>query len=358
MPPPEEFPLHNAVCDGNISLVASLLKMRTDLDAIYQCATPLHHACEGGHADIVRILLEAGASRDKCEPFNGHTPLLVAIIYRHTAVVAALLAAGADPNTPDKLGTTPLHYTAYKGYTLATRELLAAGADQRRRDSEGNLALHLAIQRGSVGVVETLATVAGTEILHAVNNRGMSPLYCAVANGIVPIVSALLKTGAKVEAPGDGGISLLAFAVNERNAPLVKLLIDAGANAAATAFDNGRLTALHLAAAWCDTATASLLLDAGADEWAQDGAGRAVIDVVGAFISDRTTPDIATFCRLLARAPAFRARSWLWPVSAPSPAYLARLQPSRAAFKRVRIRARCYKKQHGKRWTPITAMCR
>lgn len=41
-------------------------------------------------------------------------------------VAKALLAAGADPDLPDKVsGQTPLHYAASNGYTTILEELLS-----------------------------------------------------------------------------------------------------------------------------------------------------------------------------------------------------------------------------------------
>ena len=61
--------------------------------------TPPFHAAEAGHADTVKLLLTAGARRnrsDKC----GLTPLHRTASNNHPAVVTVLLDAGVDPLTP------------------------------------------------------------------------------------------------------------------------------------------------------------------------------------------------------------------------------------------------------------------
>ena len=39
-----------------------------------------------------------------CAPQDGHTPLWIAAQFGHDAVVQTLFQAGADTNTPDKVG--------------------------------------------------------------------------------------------------------------------------------------------------------------------------------------------------------------------------------------------------------------
>ncbi|KAB8144958.1 hypothetical protein F8S13_03755 [Chloroflexia bacterium SDU3-3] len=78
----------------------------------------------------VQRLLAAGAAVDERYPlvnsFNdGHTPLLVAARDGRTAIVAALLWAGADVNaTEPTFGAVPLHKAVYNGHAEITRMLV------------------------------------------------------------------------------------------------------------------------------------------------------------------------------------------------------------------------------------------
>ena len=70
------------------------------------------------------------------------------------AVIKYLIDAGADPNSLDKSGVTPLHRAVRTRCAAAVRALLAKGADPRRQNKNGSTPLHLAVQstgRGGSG---------------------------------------------------------------------------------------------------------------------------------------------------------------------------------------------------------------
>ena len=70
------------------------------------------------------------------------------------AVIAALIAAGADPNAADKSGVAPLHRAVRSRCGAAVRALLDGGADARRKNRSGSTPMQLATQttgRGGSG---------------------------------------------------------------------------------------------------------------------------------------------------------------------------------------------------------------
>ena len=82
----------------------------------------------------------------------------------HEAVVAALLAAGADKNAATQDSVTPLHLAAQNGHEAVVAALLAAGADKERGHHEA--------------VVAALLAAGGDK--NAVRQCGATPLHCAV----------------------------------------------------------------------------------------------------------------------------------------------------------------------------------
>ncbi|MBO0681690.1 MAG: sigma-70 family RNA polymerase sigma factor [Candidatus Dormibacteraeota bacterium] len=101
-------------------------------------ATPLVRAADTGDADLVRVVLEAGARpSDPCGCAGGETALWVGVVTGSAPVVELLLQAGADPNVPAFHGATPLHVAYQRGRPDLVELLVAAGADTRATDSGG-----------------------------------------------------------------------------------------------------------------------------------------------------------------------------------------------------------------------------
>jgi hypothetical protein len=70
------------------------------------------------------------------------------------AVVECLIEVGADANSADKSGVTPLHRAVRTRCAAAVCALLAHGADPLRKNQRGSTPLHLAVQntgRGDTG---------------------------------------------------------------------------------------------------------------------------------------------------------------------------------------------------------------
>ncbi|MBA4095889.1 MAG: hypothetical protein C0484_03850 [Rhodospirillum sp.] len=89
-------------------------------------------ACERGHVDTVRLLLER--SKIDVNHINnlGWTGLLEAVILsdggpRHIEIVRMLLAAGADPNIADKDGVSPLQHARDRRYDAIAALIRDAG---------------------------------------------------------------------------------------------------------------------------------------------------------------------------------------------------------------------------------------
>jgi cytohesin len=73
--------------------------------------TLLHWAAWGGHADIVRAVLQAGADVNAAvhnELGDGYTPLMTATAFGRCAAARLLLEAGADPRAATRSGETAL----------------------------------------------------------------------------------------------------------------------------------------------------------------------------------------------------------------------------------------------------------
>jgi ankyrin repeat protein len=94
--------------------------------------TALIAAAHLGHAEVVRVLIAAGAPLDHVNNL-GWTALMESIVLgnggtNHTDTLDALVKAGATVNIADRQGVTPLGHAKSRGYAAMVRILEAAGA--------------------------------------------------------------------------------------------------------------------------------------------------------------------------------------------------------------------------------------
>lgn len=93
-------------------------------------------------ADCARLLLDAGASLTARDGY-GRTVVSPAA-FEDAAVLRLYLERGADPNSADPAGVTPLMLAAYNGKLENVRLLLDHGADPRCTDYYSHTALQIA----------------------------------------------------------------------------------------------------------------------------------------------------------------------------------------------------------------------
>ena len=105
---------------------------------------PIHQlAREGSGAEISRMLKAEPSLRD-ARTALGSTPLHLAAMNPDRSAMAALLAAGADPNARDADGSTPIHMAAYASRAPHALDLLQAGADPLLKNNLGRDATAMA----------------------------------------------------------------------------------------------------------------------------------------------------------------------------------------------------------------------
>lgn len=116
--------------------IVPLIERGLDINAHRKNDEPtlLHAAVAAGNESALRILLDAGALPDPLDR-KLRTPLTLACKAHHISCAAALLQAGADINTVDHQGATPLIYAAISMKSHQSGDLLKLllenGADAR-----------------------------------------------------------------------------------------------------------------------------------------------------------------------------------------------------------------------------------
>jgi ankyrin repeat protein len=156
--------LHAASTYGHEDIVRALLQGGATVNVFGyypqgESFTALCAACEAGHLGIVIALLEAGAGKLDTD-LEHRSPLVSAILGGRIDVVALLIKAGTDVNA--RAGNaSALGIAAANGQVLIVEALSRAGALTGFDDYHGHTALMIASAEGHMDVVQALLDEAG-----------------------------------------------------------------------------------------------------------------------------------------------------------------------------------------------------
>ena len=174
-----------------------LARQLADADGV----TPLHRAARQGQSDLIKSLVDQGASCEaRMHRIDGSTdrshgtPLHWAAIEGHHDSVAALLDAGAQIDAQNAWWRTPLHCAARFGHLEVVRLLVARGADKEARRDTNETPLHFAVEEDRYDVVKFLLD-AGADI-NARGDRG-TPLQFAYARQHDRVAQLLTSRGGR-----------------------------------------------------------------------------------------------------------------------------------------------------------------
>jgi ankyrin repeat protein len=196
----------------------------------------IHAFARRGRASVVEFLLNKGADIDSKDK-KGITPLICAVIEGHVDTVKLLLERGANLEATFG-GNTVLMEAVIQNHEDIVIMLLQHGAVTEARNREGCTAVHIAAASSYVRVVRSLLD-AGAEI-DAKDRRDITPLMTAAVRNKLWMVSLLLERGANVNAKDKDGETALVLHQNReaskmmafselyerRNTPIAKLLED------------------------------------------------------------------------------------------------------------------------------------
>ena len=334
-------PIALACESGGAAVVEHLLKAGVSPNATGPLGeTALHTCAHTGNVDAAKVLLARGAAVNSGDNWRGQTPLMWAAAQGHPAMVRVLVEAGADVNVRSTVvtwerqrsaeprdkwlppgGFTALLLAGRAGCVDCVKALASSGANINEIDPESHTALVLALMNGQFDAAGALI-VAGINV-NLADNVGRTPLYAAVDAHTMPasnrpapkeadstlssmeIIQMLLARGANVNAAlraqvpyrtkldrgGDGvlgaGTTPLLRAAKAGDTPVVKLLLEKGANAKAATRNgvNGIMIASNVATREEDMTgrsktqkdaieTITLLMAAGTDINGSDTQGR------------------------------------------------------------------------------------
>ena len=241
--------------NGHPDVIALLADHGADLNHLgSEGMTPLIWASLAGYLDAVKMLVQKGAKVNlQSEPYR-MTALASASSpvdekgRDHLGVVKYLLDHGANPSIPDKNGFTALMNASVYGRVEVMKDLVAAGADIHSVDGEGAKAFKDSLRENRFSSLKTLLD-SGANPNWKVDNDYPALLYAIEIKQNVETVEMLVKAKADVNVTRKQGLiysgpsigtpmphfyeySALIAAVKRGSLPLVKILLQAGADTA------------------------------------------------------------------------------------------------------------------------------
>ena len=249
--------------------------------------TALHLAIMNNDAAAVELLLQAGANIEALDGTGEQTPLITAVMHRHTLIptliahnaavdavnqqgktplllacthlceesVQALLAAGASVNSQRPGVNTPLTSVVWNGSSTLLTVLLDANADPNLANGSGETALMMACHKFNITQMNKL--VKAGAMCDTTDPVGRTALHWLATSPYADsnpqaAVQLLLDNKACVNAQdADGQTALIKLCSANLNFPhrvdFVQVLLDAGADR--TIVDKDRMTAAQACAA-------------------------------------------------------------------------------------------------------------
>ena len=139
---------------------------------------PLFHVIVWGGTEYhINLSYELGAEINSTDN-EGDTPLHEALQFHNTNAVDTLIKLGADPNAKNNKGDTPLHEAIRLEKKIdVIKTLLKSGADINAQNNRGDTPLHLAT-KGDDTILITFLTRNGADP-YLENNKGRSPMDIA-----------------------------------------------------------------------------------------------------------------------------------------------------------------------------------
>jgi ankyrin repeat protein/outer membrane protein assembly factor BamB len=230
--------LEDALAVGSAEDVARFIRTRAEADrsldkgrlVIAEGTTPLILAASAGNLEAVRYLLGLGANVNRMErTVNKDSALMKASDKGHAEIVRLLLQARASVNAKGDDNWTALYKAAWASHLEVARLLLDAGADANARTKHsGDSALLVASCLGNVDMVKLLLERGAN--INGRDKDKTTPLMKAADNAQAAVVEVLLEAGADVTAKDAAGRTALDIAraasvvLNEKQELVVDLL--------------------------------------------------------------------------------------------------------------------------------------
>lgn len=271
--------LHVGARNGDFKAVQQLVMAGVSPDSAPDGIPPLAEAALGGHLEVMRILVEAGANVDstcsqqpECNStssvLKGDTPLLAAVGQGRLEAVQLLVAAGADVDKAGLSGCTPIYRAAMGGHAEIIRVLLGAGAEVNLGTKSGLSPLGIAVIHERLAAVQALVEGGADPAANIVSPgsrkgayTGETPLTVAADGGGLDLVRFIMDAARDVTP----GVMTSAFhgAISSGSLEVTKFLLERGA--ALGGLDQSGLSPISAAAKYGRVEVIQFLIEAGAN---------------------------------------------------------------------------------------------
>ncbi len=185
-----------AAYKGDVALVRQFLAEGVDVNAVYQNgASALMSAVKGGHAEVVRLLIESGGkvrakTTVRAWGLGFETDALsLAAEQGGLEIVRLLIGAGVEVNESRMFGQNPLKLASQNGHEAVVLELLRAGFSTRGK--AGLEALEAALWKKSEACALALLNAG----IRPSGKHAAKLLVSAAEHGLARVVKAMLDAG-------------------------------------------------------------------------------------------------------------------------------------------------------------------
>ncbi len=193
---------------------------------------------------ILLFLFAAAAAWSQQEIYSNRLAIGIAIEADDEAGLARIAEKGGNLEEPNLFGLTPLMEAAQAGSPRCAQFLISHGAKLDAAGVEGFTAVYYAVYvdpadptqndpgyfRRRAEVLKQLITAGAQFSRPFWPARGFGLLHVAVLSGNLPCLEVLVSAGASVNAVDAFGETALMIAAGQGYLPVVKFLIDSGAD--------------------------------------------------------------------------------------------------------------------------------
>ncbi len=172
-----------ASANGDVEMVDFLLEQDVSIKEMdSKGKTALDYAVESNNTEITELISRRQKTLDK-----------VLLKFAHSDLVNDLLDQGADPETTDEYGRTPLIIASSYGYAESVKLLLGKHrVEVDLKDKKGETALMKAARAGSAETIKLLILYGADRF--AENNDGDNALMMVMWNGNEEAIKAMKNT--------------------------------------------------------------------------------------------------------------------------------------------------------------------